>query len=196
MVNPPVLASSSSVSPTVKSDDMGAFLFYLFVNKSKACPTSAGGSPGGLPPNCNISGLTPGGKAVCAAEQAAALQKPYIWGGPLECRGNWGSCPQLPQISGFDCSGLTGWAWFQAAGLNIGNVTTTQLANIPNHPAVSDLQPGDLVFFGYGNVHVAIYKGAGKVIHAPQPGDVVREADLNGLAGYFDGGIIGTARPQ
>ena len=40
--------------------------------------------------------------------------------------------------------------------------------------AFADLQPGDLVFFHKPVSHVGIYAGGGKMIHAPQTGDVVR----------------------
>ena len=36
-----------------------------------------------------------------------------------------------------------------------------------------DLQPGDLVFWGYSAYHVGIYIGNGQYIHAPAPGQSV-----------------------
>jgi cell wall-associated NlpC family hydrolase len=45
------------------------------------------------------------------------------------------------------------------------------------------LAPGDLVFFGYGGNpgavhHVAMYVGDGKMIHAPQAGQLVSQSSL------------------
>ena len=40
--------------------------------------------------------------------------------------------------------------------------------------ARSQLEPGDLVFFGSDIHHVGIYVGGGNMIHAPQTGAVVR----------------------
>jgi cell wall-associated NlpC family hydrolase len=37
----------------------------------------------------------------------------------------------------------------------------------------SDLEPGDLVFFGSPIHHVGIYVGGGMMIHAPHTGEVV-----------------------
>ena len=49
------------------------------------------------------------------------------------------------------------------------------------HIPVSDIQPGDLVFyFGSGAHHVAIYIGGGLIIHAPHTGDVVKIAPIFG----------------
>ena len=44
----------------------------------------------------------------------------------------------------------------------------------------SDLQPGDLVFFGTGSPHhMGIYIGNGNYIHAPHTGDVIKISSLN-----------------
>lgn len=93
------------------------------------------------------------------------LGVPYVWGGTTP--------------NGFDCSGLVQYV-LKELGINISRVTYTQYKE--GYPvAKGDLQPGDLVFFEKnGDVHhVGIYIGDGKMIHAPQTGDVVRIADMN-----------------
>jgi len=57
--------------------------------------------------------------------------------------------------------------------------------------SMSDLQPGDLVFF-YGLGHVGIYVGGGNFIHAPHTGDVVRIDSLN--AGWYSSEYDGAKR--
>ena len=53
---------------------------------------------------------------------------------------------------------------------------------------MSQLQPGDLVFFD-GLGHVGIYVGGGSFIHAPHTGDVVKISSLTGwYASTFVGG--------
>ncbi|MFF4796621.1 NlpC/P60 family protein [Streptomyces sp. NPDC001276] len=47
---------------------------------------------------------------------------------------------------------------------------------MPGRPRVA-LVPGDLVL-AYGDGHVALYIGGGKVIHAPRPGSTVTVAPL------------------
>ncbi len=87
---------------------------------------------------------------------------------------------------GFDCSGLTSWAWGQA-GVGIQRTSQEQWASLPHVP-LDQVQPGDLIFY-YNDVHhVAIYVGAGTVIHAPFSGSTV---SLSGINGH----VIGAARP-
>lgn len=93
--------------------------------------------------------------------------RPYIWGamGPTS----------------FDCSGLVYWA-YKEAGYVHGRNTAQGYYNIAT--LISNPSPGDLVFFRYGNAkihHIGIYIGEGKMVHAPQPGDVVKVAELNTL---------------
>ena len=99
------------------------------------------------------------------------LGKPYVWGatGP----------------DTFDCSGFTQYVW-QQAGVAIPRVAADQDAWTVPVP-LSELVPGDLVFFGRSDVHhVGIYIGNGLMINAPQTGDVVRVTSIwwSDLAGF------------
>ena len=51
-----------------------------------------------------------------------------------------------------------------------------QYGSLPHVP-LSDLEPGDLVFF-YGFGHVGIYVGGNTVIHAPHTGPSVSLRDI------------------
>jgi cell wall-associated NlpC family hydrolase len=99
------------------------------------------------------------------------LGKKYVWGatGP----------------NTFDCSGLTQYVWRQA-GVSIPRVAADQDAwTIP--VPLSQLLPGDLVFFGKTDIHhVGIYIGDGLMINAPHTGDVVRVSPIwwSDLAGF------------
>jgi cell wall-associated NlpC family hydrolase len=58
------------------------------------------------------------------------------------------------------------------------------------HVSRSQLQPGDLVFFGYSAAsihHVGIYAGGGSMIHAPHTGAVVSYGSIGGawIGGRF-----------
>lgn len=90
------------------------------------------------------------------------IGKPYVYGasGP----------------SSFDCSGLTSYVYSNAVGKNIGRTTYVQL-NAGKRVSVSNLKPGDLVF--WGNYHVGIYLGNNQYIHAPQPGQNVTTASIS-----------------
>jgi cell wall-associated NlpC family hydrolase len=109
--------------------------------------------------------------AVALGWAFAELGKPYVWGatGP----------------NSFDCSGLTQFVWHQA-GVAIPRVAAAQDAwTIP--VPLSQLLPGDLVFFGKTDIHhVGIYIGDGLMINAPHTGDVVRVSSIwwSDLAGF------------
>jgi cell wall-associated NlpC family hydrolase len=55
--------------------------------------------------------------------------------------------------------------------------------------SISQLEPGDLVFFT-GASHEGIYIGGGQFIHAPHTGDVVK---ISSLSGYYSSAFY-TAR--
>ena len=86
------------------------------------------------------------------------LGVPYVWGGTTP--------------NGFDCSGLMQWVFAQN-GVSIPRVSQAQQASVKEIP-ISEVQPGDLVFWGIPAHHVALYIGDGYFIQAPQPGDVVK----------------------
>jgi cell wall-associated NlpC family hydrolase len=86
----------------------------------------------------------------------------------------------------FDCSGLVQWAWSQA-GVKLGPSTWAQIAQgAPVQPG--QVRAGDMIFpledFGEGGVpgpgHVQLAISPNQVVHAPQPGDVVRVAPMPG----------------
>jgi cell wall-associated NlpC family hydrolase len=117
----------------------------------------------------------PGGAgAVQAAESQIGV--PYVWGG------------ETPGV-GFDCSGLTAWSWGQV-GVGLPHYSGAQMADSAPVP-VSDLQPGDLLFYGPGGSdHVAMYVSPGTMIEAPYTGADVR---LTGLR--LGDGFVGAGRP-
>jgi cell wall-associated NlpC family hydrolase len=96
--------------------------------------------------------------AIAAAQ--AQLGKPYVWGGAGP--------------DSFDCSGLTSWAW-RAAGVSLPHLAQYQY-QLTRRVAISDLLPGDLVFYGTPTdvYHEGMYVGNGTMIVAPTTGDVVR----------------------
>ncbi len=82
---------------------------------------------------------------------------------------------------GFDCSGLVGYVFREAAGLSLPR-TSQGIADV-KAPKVERkrLTPGDLVFFGKRRVnHIGIYVGEGRFVHAPSSGGTVRMDRLDG----------------
>ncbi|MEU1632484.1 NlpC/P60 family protein [Nonomuraea sp. NPDC005701] len=133
------------------------------------------------PGNPNSTGIKYTGPASGSA--AAVLQfafaqvgKPYIYGG---------TGPR-----GYDCSGLTQAAW-RAAGVTLPRTTWQQWAwGAGRKVDIKDLQPGDLIF-SEGLGHVSIYAGGGKIVHAPQTGDVVKVVRL----ADYRRPLVGAIRP-
>jgi peptidoglycan DL-endopeptidase CwlO len=72
-------------------------------------------------------------------------------------------------------------------GVSLPHNAAAQMSALPAVP-LSDLQPGDLVFFN-GASHVGIYVGNGTMIHAPHTGTVVQFGSIND-----EGSIAGAAR--
>ena len=81
--------------------------------------------------------------------------------------------------TGFDCSGLTQYA-FRQAGITIPRVSYEQAAAGRAVP-YSQLRVGDLVAFNSPVSHVGIYVGNGQFIHSPRTGDVVKISKLSSM---------------
>ena len=84
--------------------------------------------------------------------------------------------------AGFDCSGFTMYVY---------NHFNVKLPHSANNQTVkgsvvskSDLQIGDLVFFGKSINHVGIYVGNGSFIHSPKPGAKVKLEQLKYMPNY------------
>lgn len=115
-------------------------------------------------------------KVIAIAKQQ--LGKPYVWGavGP----------------DSFDCSGFTGFA-YAAAGIAMPRVAAQQYLT-GSHPAVSQLLPGDLLFWATNPTdprtidHTAMYLGNNLMIVAPHTGDVVK------IASVYADGYLGATR--
>ncbi|MFM8562833.1 MAG: NlpC/P60 family protein [Acidimicrobiia bacterium] len=88
---------------------------------------------------------------------------------------------------GFDCSGLTMWAWKQA-GVSLPHQSRRQFSSSPQIP-VEYVEPGDLIFFYSPITHVGIYAGDGMMIDAPGVGRSVR------LTAVSWNKVVGVTRP-
>jgi peptidoglycan DL-endopeptidase CwlO len=102
--------------------------------------------------------LLPAGHPYAATIALQYLGIPYQWGG-------------ASPATGFDCSGLVTYVFAQL-GIDLPHFAADQWSfGVP--VAVSQLQPGDLVFFDALD-HVGIYLGNGEFINAPHTGSFVR----------------------
>lgn len=118
---------------------------------------------------CEPVGATAGKHAVSAAR--GELGQPYKYGSASRATG------------GYDCSGLTSFAWKRAGVTSIPRSSRAQWA-WAEKISKAELRPGDLVFYSsggpYGTVsHVAMYAGDGTLVHARNSRMPVREDQLD-----------------
>jgi cell wall-associated NlpC family hydrolase len=92
---------------------------------------------------------------------------------------------------GLDCSGLIRYVFQEVTGTTLPR-TSREMSRLGAKVALSDLKPGDLVFFNtrrFAFSHVGLYLGDDRFIHAPSTGGEVEVATLT--QGYwkqrFDG---------
>jgi len=117
-----------------------------------------------------VAGTPRAGAANAVLFRAIALVgTPYHWGG------------NTPQ-GGFDCSGLVGYVFSDAAGVTLPRTSAAMSELGQRKLAIDSLQSGDLVFFASGRSvsHVGIYVGERRFVHAPNSGGTVRLDSLDG----------------
>ncbi|MFD1937954.1 MULTISPECIES: C40 family peptidase [Nonomuraea] len=122
------------------------------------------------------TGSASGNAASVLSFAFAQVGKPYQYGGTGP--------------GGWDCSGLTQASW-RAGGVSLPRTTWEQWAwGAKRRVSLDALQPGDLIF-SEGLGHVSIYAGDGKIVHAPQTGDVVKVVPLSA----YGRRLVGAIRP-
>ena len=158
--------SGKKSTPKSSVADSGAALNELGQGAAAGANTILGQAAAYLTSSPAVGTTNTGGSSsngVVAAAQSQ-LGVAYVWGGG----GSAG-----PSDGGFDCSGLTQYAWAKGAGISIPRVAAAQqLAATP--VSVNQAAAGDSVFFGSPAYHTGIYLGGGQMIHAPHPGTVVK----------------------
>ncbi|MEV4014842.1 NlpC/P60 family protein [Nonomuraea angiospora] len=143
-------------------------------------------------PGARITTLTRGQIAASAALNQLGVS--FSWGGG-SAKGPTIGIGRGAGTRGFDCSGLTLYAWSKA-GITLSHYTGAQFRQGRRIPFRAR-RTGDLLFFGGGTgdpTHVALFLRDGLMIHAPRTGDVVRKTNF--LASpYFRSVYRGVVRP-
>jgi cell wall-associated NlpC family hydrolase len=116
--------------------------------------------------------------AVAFAKKQVLARKPYIWGseGP----------------NSFDCSGLV-YAAYKSAGLgwpNWDRLNSALYAGYTKHVKISELVPGDLLFYSYkGTIssihHITIYAGNGMMWEANSKGKGLLYSNIYSVKGLM-----------
>jgi cell wall-associated NlpC family hydrolase len=132
----------------------------LFANDVNKLIDAGTTSPVGIPADAD-------GRVQTLLKRALALLgTPYRWGGS--------------STEGFDCSGLVGYVFRSALGIELPRVSR-QMAASGEKVNRDALSAGDLVFFsrrGKRVDHVGIYLGNGRFVHAPRTGKDVMVSSL------------------
>lgn len=89
---------------------------------------------------------------------------PYVYGG-------------TSLTNGADCSGFV-MSVFKNFGYELPRVAAAQF-EASRKKEISEIEPGDLVFYGGGISHVALYIGDGKIIHASTSASGIKISDYD-----------------
>ena len=164
------LAEAKQLLGTLQADQFAKFTAAVKSVATRGRSVASRSRTGNIP---TYNGPATGRASEAVKTAYAKLGDPYVWAaaGP----------------NAFDCSGLMMYAW-ASAGVSLPHSSSAQYSSL-RHVAISDLQPGDLVFYYSGISHVGIYVGGGRIIHAPYPGRSVEIAPLHEMP------IAGAARP-
>lgn len=117
----------------------------------------------------------PGSASTIVRANAVLFRAMSLVGTPYRYGGN------TPD-SGFDCSGLVGYVFRDAAGITLPR-TSAAIGDLGSRDIpLKRLQSGDLVLFAASRhiSHVGIYVGNGQFVHAPNSGGTVRLDRLDG----------------
>ncbi|MGF6378065.1 cell wall-associated NlpC family hydrolase [Paraburkholderia atlantica] len=176
-----------AAAPGAFADEVSSF------NQNASYPTTNGSDP--------LSLLTPQPKAASTESSGARSFLSGMAGkagdvvvGALNMIGvryRWGG--NTPD-SGLDCSGFVRYVFQDTLGLALPR-RAEEMSRMGEKVRVSDLKPGDLVFFNTMRrtfSHVGIYIGDNKFVHSPSTGSTIRVDDMDD--GYWEKRFTGARR--
>ncbi|WP_044041403.1 C40 family peptidase [Caballeronia insecticola] len=170
--------TSGAFADEVSSSSQNANNGIFSSRSSDAQNADAAGNPGGA--KSFLSGMaSKAGDVVVGALNMIGVR--YRWGG---------NSPD----SGLDCSGFVRYVFQDTLGMTLPR-RAEEMSRVGEKVTVSDLKPGDLVFFNTMRrsfSHVGIYIGDNKFVHSPSTGSTIRVDDMED--GYWEKRFQGARR--
>jgi cell wall-associated NlpC family hydrolase len=182
-----IAAAPGAFADEVSSFNQNASLSTSFGSNSSSSPSSSLTAPISTPaPAADssaksfLSGMAgKAGDVVVGALNMIGVR--YRWGG------------NTPD-SGLDCSGFVRYVFQDTLGMALPR-RAEEMSRVGEKVRVSDLKPGDLVFFNTMRrtfSHVGIYIGDNKFVHSPSTGSTIRVDDMDD--GYWEKRFTGARR--
>jgi cell wall-associated NlpC family hydrolase len=170
--------TSGAFADEVSSSSQNANNGIFSSTKSSDASADAARTPGGA--KSFLSGVaSKAGDVVVGALNMIGVR--YRWGG------------NTPD-SGLDCSGFVRYVFQDTLGMTLPR-RAEEMSRVGEKVTVSDLKPGDLVFFNTMRrsfSHVGIYIGDNKFVHSPSTGSTIRVDDMED--GYWEKRFQGARR--
>jgi cell wall-associated NlpC family hydrolase len=170
--------TSGAFADEVSSSSQNASNGIFSSTKSSDASADAARTPGGA--KSFLSGVaSKAGDVVVGALNMIGVR--YRWGG------------NTPD-SGLDCSGFVRYVFQDTLGMTLPR-RAEEMSRVGEKVTVSDLKPGDLVFFNTMRrsfSHVGIYIGDNKFVHSPSTGSTIRVDDMED--GYWEKRFQGARR--
>jgi cell wall-associated NlpC family hydrolase len=170
--------TSGAFADEVSSSSQNANNGIFSSSKSSDASADAARTPGGA--KSFLSGVaSKAGDVVVGALNMIGVR--YRWGG------------NTPD-SGLDCSGFVRYVFQDTLGMTLPR-RAEEMSRVGEEVTVSDLKPGDLVFFNTMRrsfSHVGIYIGDNKFVHSPSTGSTIRVDDMED--GYWEKRFQGARR--
>ncbi|MDR5757460.1 C40 family peptidase [Caballeronia sp. LZ035] len=171
-------ATSGAFADEVSSSSQNASTGIFSSRSTDTANTDVTTSQGGA--KSFLSGMaSKAGDVVVGALNMIGVR--YRWGG---------NSPD----SGLDCSGFVRYVFQDTLGMTLPR-RAEEMSRVGEKVRVSDLKPGDLVFFNTMRrsfSHVGIYIGDNKFVHSPSTGSTIRVDDMED--GYWEKRFQGARR--
>ena len=162
--------ANASASTSSNSDNTSSS------SSSTSSSTSQSSSSNSSDKSYNSAGSTTRQNIVNFAVQFVG--NPYVYGG-------------TSLTNGADCSGFT-QSVYRNFGISISRTSREQATN-GSSVSLSNVQPGDLIFYKNGSTigHVALYIGNGQVVHASSPQSGIKISNMYYRTPYCARSILG-----